>query len=70
MVCRKRLYKIKKAILAIPKELFLATHSEKISFEMNWSMSIKLKRNQVMDIEAVLMVCRKWLYEKQLILRK
>ena len=59
MVCRKRLYKNKKVVLAIPKELFLATRSKKISFEMNWSMSINLKRYQVTDIEAVFMVCRK-----------
>ena len=42
-----------------------ATHFKKISFEMDWSMSIKLTRYQVMDIEAVFMVCRKRLYENK-----
>ena len=65
MLCRKQLYENKKAILAIPKELFLAMHSKKISFEIYWSMSIKLKRYQVIDIEAVFRVCRKWLYKNK-----
>ena len=35
MVCRKRPYENTKAILAIPKELFLGTHSKKIGLQQD-----------------------------------